>query len=79
MKKTVSFEASMERLQEILHTLEGGGDSLEESLRLYEEGIGLIRTCTTLLETAEQKVRMLQLQPDGSVAEVDFAKGENQA
>ena len=69
----------MERLQEILHTLEGGGDSLEESLRLYEEGIGLIRTCTTLLETAEQKVRMLQLQPDGSVAEVDFAKGENQA
>ena len=79
MKKTVSFEASMERLQEILQALEGGGDSLEESLRLYEEGIGLIRTCTTLLETAEQKVRMLQLQPDGSVAEVDFAKGENQA
>lgn len=78
MKKSVSFETTMERLQEILHTLEDGGDSLENSLRLYEEGIGLIRTCTTLLESAEQKVRMLQLQSDGSIAEVDFAKGEKQ-
>ena len=75
-KKTLSFEAAIERLEEILHSLESGECELSASLKLYEEGISLVRSCTELLEKAEQSVKMLQLQADGSAALVDFSKTE---
>lgn len=71
-KKAMTFEASMERLEEIVRTLDAGSEGLDESLKLYAEGMELVRRCTKELETAEQKVRMLQMQPDGSAALVDF-------
>ena len=71
-KKTMKFEESMARLEEILGELEGGEGSLNELLKLYAEGVELIRSCNTQLEQAEQRVKMLQMQPDGSVAAVDF-------
>ena len=70
--KPVHFEESMARLEEILAKLEGGEGSLDELLKYYEEGVQLIRTCNALLENAEQRVKMLQIQPDGRVATVDF-------
>ena len=78
-KKTMSFEAAMERLEEILHILEGGNENLDTSLKLYEEGISLIRSCSAQLENAEQIVKMLQMQADGSAALVDFRKPEGGA
>lgn len=77
-KKTMSFESSMERLEEILHTLEGGGEDLDTSLKLYEEGISLVRACSDQLEKAEQRVKILQMQSDGSVALADFGKTEEE-
>ncbi|MBQ9806268.1 MAG: exodeoxyribonuclease VII small subunit [Clostridia bacterium] len=76
-KKTVPFEESMARLEEILAELEGGDGSLDELLKLYTEGVALIRTCNEQLEKAEQSVKMLQMQPDGSVAKVDFDSAED--
>ena len=70
--KPVHFEESMARLEEILAKLEGGEGSLDELLKYYEEGVQLIRTCNALLENAEQRVKMLQIQPDGRVATVDI-------
>ena len=76
-KKEMSFEESMARLEEIVRALESGEESLEQSLKWYEEGIALIRSCNAQLEKAEQKVKMLQMQSDGSVALVDaFADEE---
>ena len=72
-KKTMSFEASMERLEEVLRLLEDGSASLDDSLALYEEGIGLVRACTERLDKAEQKIKVLQMQEDGSIALADFA------
>lgn len=72
-KKTMSFEASMERLEEVLRLLEDGSASLDDSLALYEEGIGLVRACTERLDKAEQKIKILQMQEDGNVALADFA------
>jgi len=71
-KKTMKFEESMERLDEILQKLESGDAPLDELLKLYAEGVALIRACNERLENAEQSVKMLQMQPDGSVAKVDF-------
>lgn len=75
-KKTMTFEAAMERLEEILHTLESGSGGLDESLKLYEEGITLIRACSARLESAEQTVKVLQMQADGTAVLNDFKTEE---
>ena len=58
------FEAAMARLEEIVHALESGNLSLDESLRVFEEGTGLLRFCTRRLEAAERRIEIL-LQDDG--------------
>ncbi len=75
-KKIQSFEEAMERLEGIIQALESGDAPLEETLKLYEEGISLVRICSERLEQAEQKVKALQLRPDGEVALVDFSQEE---
>ena len=71
-KKEMTFEAAMDRLEEVLRRLENGNETLDDSLKLYEEGIALIRACNTQLESAEQRIRILQVQADGSVSLEDF-------
>lgn len=76
--KQPDFEASMQRLEEIVRMLDGGTEGLDRSLKLYEEGIKLVRICTETLDKAEQKVKQLSLRMDGSVALTDFnADGED--
>ena len=55
------FESAMKRLEEIAEKLENGQASLDDSLALYEEGIALVRHCTNKLDTAEQRIRTLDL------------------
>ena len=75
-KKTITFEAAMERLEEITRLLETGAEGLDDSLKLYEEGVSLIRLCTQKLESAEQSVKVLQMSEEG-IALADFeGKGE---
>ncbi len=71
-KKTLSFEDSMTRLEQIVKLLEKGDAPLAESMGLFEEGAGLVRACEKLLDDAEQKVVMLQKQPDGTPEEKPF-------
>ena len=76
-KKTMTFEESLDRAEEILERLEAGNEPLDTTLKLYEEGIALVRSCNQLLEAAEQKVKMLQIKPDGVAEAVDFnAEGD---
>ena len=73
MAKTVkTFEESMARLEEIVRTLEGGNATLDESLKLYEEGIALVRVCSSKLDDAEKKIKLLNVTADGVVGEKDF-------
>ena len=75
-KKTITFEAAMERLEEITRLLESGSEGLDASLKLYEEGVSLIRLCTQKLESAEQSVKILQMSEEG-ISLADFeGKGE---
>jgi len=71
-KKTLSFEESMKRLEEIVRFLERGDVPLEESLALFEEGAGLITQCRKLLDNAEQKVIKLKKGSDGTPEELPF-------
>lgn len=55
-KKNFSFEEAMVRLEEIVRILEGGKTSLNDSMKLYEEGVALVREANELLSKAKQKL-----------------------
>lgn len=57
--QTTSFEAAIKRLTEIVQQLERGELPLEESLRLFEEGVKLSRVSQTRLDAAEKRVEQL--------------------
>jgi exodeoxyribonuclease VII small subunit len=59
MAKEKSFEKAMKRLEEIVHKLEEGELSLEESLKIFEEGVNLSKFLTQKLTAAETKVQRL--------------------
>ncbi|HEX9642219.1 MAG TPA: exodeoxyribonuclease VII small subunit [Candidatus Krumholzibacteria bacterium] len=65
---TESFEKALERLEGIVQKLEDGELTLEESLRLYEDGIRLSRLCHGQLEEAEGRIELLVKDARGAVA-----------
>lgn len=67
-----SFEESLKRLEIIVDQLEKGDRSLEDSLKLFEEGVGLSSACKKELDEAEGKVQMLIKQRDGSFTTEPF-------
>ena len=61
-----SFEESLKKLESVVERLEKGDLPLEESLKLFEEGVKLSDACKKQLESAEGKVQTLLKQRDGS-------------
>lgn len=56
MKREKTFEASIKRLETIVSKLESGEESLESSLKLFEEGTKIANYCYGVLEKAQQKI-----------------------
>ena len=67
-----TFEASMARLEQIVRAMERGDVALEESLKLFQEGTELVRSCQKLLDDAQLQVKMIMTAPDGSPMEEEF-------
>ena len=63
-----SFEASLKELEEIVRQLEEGDLPLEESLRLFEDGVRLSRTCRESLTSAERRIEVLMKESDGTLS-----------
>ncbi|MFA4991988.1 MAG: exodeoxyribonuclease VII small subunit [Candidatus Omnitrophota bacterium] len=59
MVKEQKFEDMMKKLEEIVSDLESGDMPLDESLKKYEEGMGLIKICRKRLEETKRKVEVL--------------------
>lgn len=70
--KNKSFEESMARLEQIVRAMERGEVALEESLKLFQEGTELVRSCHKLLDEAQLQVKKIMTAPDGSPVEEDF-------
>lgn len=70
----MSFESATKRLEEIVALLERGNTSLEESLRLYEEGVGLVRACNDALDNAEKRIKVLVGDGSGEMTEKDYSE-----
>ncbi len=66
--ETPSFENALKQLEEVVQRLEKGELPLEESLKLYEEGIRLSRLCHAKLEEAEGKIELLMKDARGEIA-----------
>ena len=71
-KQNKSFESNMQRLEQIVRAMERGDVALEESLKLFQEGTNLVRSCNELLENAQLQVKMIMTASDGSPKEEDF-------
>lgn len=72
MSKKLSFEESMQRLEAIVRAMEHGDVALEESLKLFQEGTELVRSCGKLLDDAQMQISKISVAPDGSPVEEAF-------
>lgn len=72
------FEPALARLEEIVQVLEQGDLPLEQSLKLFEEGIKLSRICNTRLEEAERKVEILLRDKEGKLQTQPFEEREEE-
>lgn len=61
-KSKLSFESSMQELEEIVDKLESGEESLENSLKLYERGTEISAYCQEILDNAKQKMTVIENQ-----------------
>src|SRR5574337_668361 len=70
--KKPDFERSLARLEEIVRRLENANLSLDEAMKLFEEGVELSRECQKQLEEAEGRVEILLKKADGKVVAEPF-------
>ncbi len=68
-----TFEENMQRLEQIVRAMERGDVALEESLKLFQEGTELVRSCGKLLDEAELQVKKIATDANGNPVEEDFA------
>src|SRR5688572_10941110 len=66
MKKQQTFETSLQELEKIVRGLEEGDLSLEDSLKLFEDGVKLSRECQERLNQAERRIEVLLKDEDGN-------------
>lgn len=71
-----SFEESLKELEEIVEKLENGDVTLDESVKLFENGMKLTKSCKKQLENAEKKVTMLMTDENGEITEIPFEPSE---
>lgn len=67
-----TFEASMQRLEQIVRAMERGDVALEESLKLFQEGTELVRNCGKLLDEAELQVKKVMTDTNGAPVLEEF-------
>jgi len=72
------FEKSLAELEQIVERMEQGELSLDESLKQFERGVALTRSCQTALQQAEQKVEIL-LRKNGADQVSEFESGDADA
>ena len=71
-EKNMTFEQSMQRLEQIVRAMERGDVALDESLKLFQEGTELVRSCQNLLDNAELQIQKVTAAADGSPQMEEF-------
>ena len=68
----LKFEDCLTRLEQIVAALEAGNLPLEESLKVFEEGVGLARSCARYLDEAERRIEILVKDASGATVARPF-------
>jgi len=71
----IDFESALKELESLVSKMESGELSLDDSLKAFERGIELTRTCQSTLEAAELKIQMLT--KDNKLEAIDALSDEN--
>ena len=76
----IRFEDALQRLELLVDQLEAGNLALEESLKVFEEGVGLARRCGKYLDEAEKRIEVLTRDESGvlKIAPFDLAEDERE-
>lgn len=75
-KKELDFEDSLKKLEEIANKMGEESLSLEESLKMFQEGMELSTFCNKKLDEAEKKISIVLKNSDGKLIETDFSTEE---
>ena len=74
----IKFEDALQRLEQIVDELEAGNLPLEDSLKVFEEGVGLARRCAKYLDEAEKRIELLTKDEAGLLKTEPFEVGEDE-
>lgn len=72
MMDNMSFEQMLQRLEQIVRTMEQGNVALDESLKLFQEGTALVRSCESVLDKAQMQVTQITADAAGNPIEETF-------
>ena len=71
-EKEIKFEDALAKLEAVVNRLESGELPLDESLRLFEEGVHLTKVCAHRLEEAERRIAILKKDERGELFDAPF-------
>ena len=74
----ITFEDALQRLEQLVDQLEAGKLGLEESLKVFEEGVGLARHCARYLDEAEKRIELLTRDESGTLRTQPLELGEDE-
>ena len=77
-KQEQAFEVALKRLEEVLDSLEHGNLNLEDSVKAFEEGVGLVRLCHGKLDEVERRVELLLKDEAGRFITKPFPEDEGE-
>ena len=72
MNEKFQFEKALEDLEKIVEAMESGELTLDQALKKYEEGVGLVRACQSKLTETEKKIEILTRTLDGALKKEPF-------
>ena len=75
----IKFEDALQRLELIVDQLEAGNLALEDSLKVFEEGVGLARRCARYLDDAETRIELLTRDASGALRTEALELDDDQA
>jgi exodeoxyribonuclease VII small subunit len=75
----IKFEDALQRLERIVDQLEGGNLGLEDSLKVFEEGVSLARRCARYLDEAEKRIEILTRDESGMLKTEPLQVTEDEA
>ena len=78
MTKEMKFETALDKLEEIVRKLEEGDLPLDDSLKMFEEGVKLARFCGSRLDVAERKIEILMKNEEGRIEPAPFENPDDE-